>query len=109
MSMRQPPMGPAETAAAWGRPVKAGRPCAAGFRLCRWFTLEDVPLLEDDVDAMRLLFHADGEGVPKASVTAITAGLDELLTVLALDTPTLAANFRQVLTGLATEAEQAGK
>ena len=69
-------------------------------RACRWFTLADVPLLEDDVDAMRVLFHADGEGVPREAVNAITAPLDELLTVMALDTPTLATNFRQVLASL---------
>ena len=62
----------------------------------RWFTLQDVELLEDDVDAMRILFHADGEGVPREAVQMTTAPLDELLTVLALDTPTLTANFRQV-------------
>ena len=63
---------------------------------CRWFTLQDVELLEDDVDAMRILFHAEGEGVPREAVQMTTAPLDELLTVLALDTPTLTANFRQV-------------
>ena len=48
------------------------------------------------MDAMRILFHADGEGVPREAVQMTTAPLDELLTVLALDTPTLTANFRQV-------------
>ena len=86
----------------WGEATSCQRVPLPGWRarqahaLRRWFTLEDVPLLEDDVDAMRVLFFADGEGVPRDTVTAITAPLDELLTVMALDTPTLAANFRQV-------------
>lgn len=53
-------------------------------------------MIEEDLDALAALFHADGEGLPRQDVDRILNPLHELLTVLQIDTPILIDNFKQV-------------
>jgi hypothetical protein len=39
-------------------------PCHAG----RLFIESDGPMLEDDLEALETMFHADGDGLPEAEV-----------------------------------------
>lgn len=53
-------------------------------------------MIEADVEQLGALFHADGEGLPEDVITTVLAPVEELLTVLQLDTSILIANFKQV-------------
>ena len=52
-------------------------------------------MIEEDLDALAALFHADGEGLPRQDVDRILNPIHELLTVLQIDTPILVDNFKQ--------------
>ncbi len=56
-------------------------------------------MIEEDLDALSALFHADGEGLPRQDVDRILNPLSELLTVLQLETLILIDNFKQVSKG----------
>ncbi|KAK9787273.1 hypothetical protein WJX73_008331 [Symbiochloris irregularis] len=61
----------------------------------RWFIPEDVPMMEADMEALGQLFHADGEGLSDDVITQVLSPVEELLTVLQLETSILIANFKQ--------------
>ncbi len=65
--------------------------CAA-----RWFIVDDVDMLEDDVQLLKRLFYADGEGLPSQRIIDLCAPLTAVLIVMQLDTGILIANFKQV-------------
>lgn len=54
-----------------------------------------MSLVEADVEQLGALFHAEGEGLPEQVITSVIAPVEELLTVLQLDTSILIANFKQ--------------
>ncbi|KAK9853633.1 hypothetical protein WJX84_001605 [Apatococcus fuscideae] len=64
----------------------------------RLFAPDDCGMIEEDLDALAALFHADGEGLPREDVDRILNPLSELLTVLQLETPILIDNFKQART-----------
>ena len=63
----------------------------------RLFAPDDCGMIEEDLDALAALFHADGEGLPREDVDRILNPLSELLIVLQLETPILISNFKQVV------------
>ncbi|CAL8468909.1 g8450 [Coccomyxa elongata] len=63
---------------------------------CRWFIVDDVDMLEDDVQLLKRLFYADGEGLPSQRIIDLCAPLTAVLIVMQLDTGILIANFKQV-------------
>ena len=62
---------------------------------CRWFIPEEVGMIEADVEQLGALFNADGEGLPDDVIATVMAPIEELLTVLQLDTSILIGNFKQ--------------
>lgn len=57
---------------------------------------EDVDLIEEDLEDLRILFHAEGEGLETEEIVAMCVPLSDLLTVLQLDTGILVNNLKQV-------------
>lgn len=53
-------------------------------------------MLEDDVQLLKRLFYADGEGLPSQRIIDLCAPLTAVLIVMQLDTGILIANFKQV-------------
>ncbi len=53
-------------------------------------------MLEDDVQLLKRLFYADGEGLPSQRIIDLCAPLTAVLIVMQLDTGILVANFKQV-------------
>lgn len=58
--------------------------------------MDDVDMLEDDVQLLKALFHAEGEGLPRDRIDDLCAPLTAILTVMQLDTGILIANYKQV-------------
>lgn len=56
----------------------------------------DVALIEEDLEDLRALFHAEGEGLDQADILNMCAAVNDLLTVLELDTVILIDNLKQV-------------
>jgi len=56
---------------------------------CRWFSPEDVPALEADLQQLALLFEAEGEGLPRPLIDGIMAGTYRVLELIRMDTPSL--------------------
>ena len=62
----------------------------------RWFIVDDVDMLEDDVQLLKGLFDADGEGLSRQRIDELCAPLTAALVVMQLDTGILVANYKQV-------------
>lgn len=62
----------------------------------RWFIVQDVELIEEDVEQLRLLFLAEGDGLPSDQVTQACGPLTSILTVMQLETGILISNYQQV-------------
>ena len=63
---------------------------------CRWFIVDDVDMLEDDLQLLKSLFEAEGEGLSKPQIEELCAPLAGLLVTMQLDTGILMSNFKQV-------------
>lgn len=55
-----------------------------------------MDLIEEDLEELRMLFHAEGDGIPLSEVQQMCSGVNDLLTVLQLDTEILIDNLKQV-------------
>lgn len=62
----------------------------------RWFIVDDVDMLEDDMQLLKGLFDADGEGLSRQRIDELCAPLTAALVVMQLDTGILVANYKQV-------------
>lgn len=62
----------------------------------RLFIPEDAAALEEDLEQVQTLFHADGDGLPCPEIVQLCGALSALLDVMALDTGILIANYEQV-------------
>ena len=62
----------------------------------RWFKPGDVDMIEEDMEDLRALFHAEGDGLEVAEVQQMCMGVQDLLTVLQLETEILIDNLKQV-------------
>ena len=60
--------------------------------------MDDVPMLDEDIQRIRDLFCAEGEGLPDDRVAAACLRLTELLAVMQLETYDLIRNLEQVTT-----------
>ena len=65
---------------------------------CRLFDEEDAEAIEEDLDALRNLFFADGEGLPNGEINSLCQPVQDLITVLQLQTAILIQNFKDVST-----------
>ena len=63
---------------------------------CRWFIVDDVDMLEDDLQLLKSLFEAEGEGLSKPQIEELCAPLAGLLVTMQLDSGILMSNFKQV-------------
>ena len=63
---------------------------------CRLFDEEDAEAIEEDLDALRNLFFAEGEGLPNGEITSLCQPVQDLITVLQLQTAILIQNFKDV-------------
>lgn len=52
--------------------------------------------MEEDLEQVQTLFHADGDGLPRPEIVQLCGPLSALLDVMALDTGILIANYEQV-------------
>lgn len=62
----------------------------------RWFKPSDVDYIEEDLEELKALFHAEGDGLPMSEVQLVFGSISDLLTVLQLDTEILVDNLKQV-------------
>ncbi|CAK0780416.1 hypothetical protein CVIRNUC_005046 [Coccomyxa viridis] len=62
---------------------------------CRWFIVDDMDMLEDDLQLLKSLFEAEGEGLSKPQIEELCAPLAGLLVTMQLDTGILMSNFKQ--------------
>ncbi|EIE26922.1 DUF810-domain-containing protein [Coccomyxa subellipsoidea C-169] len=62
---------------------------------CRWFIIDDVDMLEDDLQLLKGLFDADGEGLSRQRIDELCAPLTAALVVMQLDTGILITNYKQ--------------
>ena len=62
----------------------------------RWFKPSDVDIIEEDLEDLKALFHAEGEGLPISDIQQMFGSLTDLLTVLQLETALLVDNLKQV-------------
>ena len=58
--------------------------------------MDDVDMLEDDLQLLKSLFEAEGEGLSKPQIEELCAPLASLLVTMQLDTGILMSNFKQV-------------
>ena len=58
--------------------------------------MDDVDMLEDDLQLLKSLFEAEGEGLSKPQIEELCAPLAGLLVTMQLDTGILMSNFKQV-------------
>eukprot|EP00884_Botryococcus_braunii_P013978 jgi/Botrbrau1/22581/Bobra.176_1s0013.1 len=61
----------------------------------RWFILQDVELIEEDLEQLRQLFVADGDGLAHEHVSKACLPLLSILTVMQLETGILVSNYQQ--------------
>ena len=59
--------------------------------------MDDVDMLEDDLQLLKSLFNAEGEGLSKEQIEELCSPLAGLLVVMQLDTGILMSNYKQVL------------
>lgn len=62
----------------------------------RWFIVDDVDMLEDDLQLLKGLFYADGEGLPRLRIDELCWPLTGILVTMQLDTGILISNYKQV-------------
>ena len=55
-----------------------------------------MDLIEEDLEDLRALFHADGEGLETEDILSMCGSISDLLTVLQLQTDILIENLKQV-------------
>eukprot|EP00891_Asterochloris_glomerata_P005407 jgi/Astpho2/5407/Aster-07358 len=60
----------------------------------RLFDEEDAEAIEEDLDALRNLFFAEGDGLPNGEITSLCQPVQDLITVLQLQTAILIQNFK---------------
>ena len=53
-------------------------------------------MIEEDMEDLRALFHAEGDGLEVAEIQHLCTGVQDLLTVLQLETEILVDNLKQV-------------
>ncbi len=53
-------------------------------------------MIEEDMEDLRALFHAEGDGLEVAEIQQLCIGVQDLLTVLQLETEILVDNLKQV-------------
>ncbi len=63
---------------------------------CRWFIVDDVDMLEEDLQLLKSLFDAEGEGLSRQQIEELCAPLAGLLVVMQLDSGILMGNYKQV-------------
>lgn len=64
--------------------------------LCRLYIPDDIDYVEQDLEQLKGLFLADGQGLPAEDVDNLCAPVVDLLNVLQLETGILIKNFKDV-------------
>lgn len=64
--------------------------------LCRLYISDDVEYIEQDLEQLRVLFLADGQGLPAQDIDDLCTPVVDLLNVLQLETGILIKNFKDV-------------
>ena len=64
--------------------------------LCRLYIPDDVDYIEQDLEQLKVMFLADGQGLPPQEIEDLCKPVVELLTVLQLETGILIKNFKDV-------------
>ena len=59
----------------------------------------DVEAIEEDLEELKALFNADGDGLDASVIRALCDPVGDLLTVLQLDTSILIDNLKQARSG----------
>lgn len=63
---------------------------------CRLYIPDDMDYIEQDLEQLKALFLADGQGLPADDVDSLCAPVVDLLNVLQLETGILIKNFKDV-------------
>ncbi len=63
---------------------------------CRLYISDDVEYIEQDLEQLRVLFLADGQGLPAQDIVDLCTPVVDLLNVLQLETGILIKNFKDV-------------
>lgn len=63
---------------------------------CRLYIPDDIEYIEQDLEQLKGLFLADGQGLPAEDVDSLCAPVVDLLNVLQLETGILIKNFKDV-------------
>ena len=63
---------------------------------CRLYIADDVEYVEQDLEQLRVLFLADGQGLPAQDIEDLCTPVVDLLNVLQLETGILIKNFKDV-------------
>lgn len=63
---------------------------------CRLYIPDDVEYVEQDLEQLRVLFLADGQGLPAQDIDDLCTPVVDLLNVLQLETGILIKNFKDV-------------
>ena len=63
---------------------------------CRLYIADDVEYVEQDLEQLRVLFLADGQGLPAQDIEDLCTPVMDLLNVLQLETGILIRNFKDV-------------
>ena len=63
---------------------------------CRLYIPDDIDYIEQDLEQLKVLFLADGQGLPADDVANLCAPVVDLLNVLQLETGILIKNFKDV-------------
>lgn len=63
---------------------------------CRLYIPDDIDYIEQDLEQLKGLFLADGQGLPADDVNSLCAPVLDLLNVLQLETGILIKNFKDV-------------
>ena len=64
--------------------------------VCRLYISDDVEYIEQDLEQLRVLFLADGQGLPAQDIDDLCTPVVDLLNVLQLETGILIKNFKDV-------------
>lgn len=64
----------------------------------RWYTIEDIPLLQEDLAALKQFFFAGGDGLSQQEIDKRTAQLSQLVQVMRMDTDSLVGHFQKART-----------
>ena len=68
----------------------------ACFLECRLYIPDDTEYIEQDLEQLKVLFEADGQGLPAKDIDELCAPVLDLLNVLQLETGILIKNFKDV-------------